>query len=122
MKLSAKIYKRIVVKIGSSLFYTEKGLDTSRLYDIVSEISNLIHSADKEIVIVSSGAIALGMERLELKARPKNLPFLQAAAAIGQNALMDDYSGVFKKFKLTCAQVLLTRADLDDRQRYLKPK
>ena len=122
MKLSEGNYKRIVIKIGSSLFYTKKGLDIFPLFEIVSHISSLIKLEGKEIIIVSSGAIALGMNLLDLKSRPQELPYLQAAAAIGQNALMDNYSRLFRKYKINCAQVLLTWDDFSDRKRYLNAK
>ncbi len=122
MKQLEKDYKRIVVKIGTSLFYTKKGLDMFPLFEIVSHINELIQIEGKGIVIVSSGAIALGMDIMNLKSRPKDLPSLQAAAAIGQNVLMDSYSNYFKKFKITCAQILLTWEDFNDRRRYLNAK
>ena len=122
MKQLGKNYKRIVVKIGSSLFYSGKNLDTLRLVGIVSAISELIRTEGREAIIVSSGAIALGMNSMKLKSRPKDLSFLQAAAAIGQGLLMDSYSEYFKKYGKTCAQVLLTRDDFDSRQRYLNAK
>lgn len=122
MKESVKNYKRIVVKIGSSLFCSEKaGLNTILFNNIASQIISLIN-AGKEVVVVSSGAIALGMRILGLKIRPKELSFLQASAAIGQNALMDNYSEAFKKGNLICAQVLLTWDDFDNRKRYLNAK
>lgn len=122
MKQSGKNYKRIVVKIGSSLFYEDKELNLLYLNHIVSGISSLLQLYAKEIIIVSSGAIALGMDLMKLKTRPKDLPSLQAIAAIGQNILMDNYSSYFKKFKITCAQVLLTQDDFNNRQRYLNAK
>lgn len=122
MKQLGKDYKRIVIKIGSSLFYTGKELDMLRLFAIVSTISELIKIEEKEVIIVSSGAIALGMNSMKLKSRPKGLSLLQAAAAIGQNILMDNYSEYFRKYGITCAQVLLTRDDFDNRQRYLNAK
>ncbi len=122
MKESQKNYKRIVVKIGSSLFSSEKGgLNTALFTSIAGEIISLINSGS-EVVVVSSGAIALGMRVLGLNSRPRALAYLQAAAAIGQNALMDNYSAAFKKNNLICAQVLLTWDDLDDRKRYLNAK
>jgi len=122
LKPLEKNYKRIVIKIGSSLFLRDKDLDMLRLFDIVSNISRLIKMEKKEVIIVSSGAIALGMDLLKLKNRPKELPFLQAAAAIGQNVLMDNYSKYFKKYGITCSQILLTWDDFDNRQRYLNAK
>lgn len=124
MKQSQKNYKRIVVKIGSSLFYSDSGkdLDILRSFEIISQISELIKVEGKEVVIVSSGAIALGMDLMKLTNRPKELSLLQATAAIGQNVLMDNYSKHFKKHGITCAQILLTWDDFDNRQRYLNAK
>ncbi len=122
MRQSEKNYKRIVIKIGSSLFYEGGTLNTTRFWDTVSNIGSLIKLTGKEVIIVSSGAIALGMSLMKLKTRPKELPMLQATAAIGQNALMDDYSKYFRKYGIICAQVLLTWDDFDNRQRYLNAK
>jgi glutamate 5-kinase len=111
-----------VVKIGSSLFYSEEGgLQLNYLSNILKQLGSLARSGG-EIIIVSSGAIALGMNILNLKSRPKELPLLQAAAAVGQNALMDSYSAFFKAQKIKCAQVLLTWDDFDNRSRYLSAK
>jgi len=111
-----------VIKIGSSLFYSSNGLlDLGIFGKIISGITGLVREG-KEIVVVSSGAIALGMSAMNLKSRPTDLPSLQAAAAIGQNLLMDAYGNYFKKFKITCAQVLLTWEDFNDRSRYLNAK
>lgn len=122
MKRSRKNYKRIVVKIGSSLFYKGKKLNELQLLDVVANIGELINRQGKEIILVSSGAIALGMEFMRMKARPKELSSLQAVAAIGQNILMDHYGNFFKNFGLTAAQLLLTRDDFNNRQRYLNTK
>ncbi len=122
MKQSAKNYKRIVVKIGSSLFYSAQNqLDFGVVEDLVAEISGLVKEKT-EVVVVSSGAIALGMSLLNLRSRPKELAYLQAAAAVGQNELMDIYRRLFKEKQLGCAQVLLTREDLNERSRYLNAK
>ncbi|HNQ51457.1 MAG TPA: glutamate 5-kinase [Candidatus Omnitrophota bacterium] len=119
MKPSGKNCKRIVVKIGSSLFYgADKRVDFVLLERLCSDIDFLFKSG-QEVVIVTSGAIALGMEALRLKTRPKELAALQAAAAIGQNDLMDVYRGIFRKKGLQCGQVLLTWDDFDNRTRYL---
>ena len=122
MRQSQSTYKRIVVKLGSSLFYSAKALDLSNFCGIVSEISGLIKKTDLEVVVVSSGAIALGMDLLKIESRPKGLPLLQAAAAVGQNALMDNYSRHFARSGINCAQVLLTWDDFSSRQRYLNAK
>lgn len=122
MKRSEKNYKRIVVKIGSSLLYCEKTkLDCS----LVSEISRQVSALAKqgaEVVLVSSGAIAMGMSLLGLESRPRELSYLQAAASLGQNELMDVYRGFFRKEGLNCAQLLLTWEDFNDRGRYLNAK
>ncbi len=89
MQQSGRNYKRIVIKVGSSI------LDAARFSHLAQEISSLMRAEEKEVVLVSSGAIALGMNIMNLKNRPKELGFLQAAAAIGQNALMDNYSEAF---------------------------
>jgi glutamate 5-kinase len=119
LRLSEKNCNRIVVKIGSSLFYgADKRVDFGLLDRLCSDIAFLFGSK-KEVVIVTSGAIALGMEALRLKTRPKDLATLQAAAAIGQNDLMDVYRGIFRKKGMQCGQVLLTWDDFANRTRYL---
>jgi len=108
---SQKNCKRIVVKIGSSLFASKSNnLDTALVNSIAKEISALIRQG-KEVVVVSSGAIALGMSILKLTNRPKQLKDLQAAAAIGQHELMHVYKLALKKYNLNCAQLLLTWDD-----------
>ena len=121
MKPSAKNYKRIVIKIGSSLFCTGNVLDFSFVQGIAQQIA-LLRQEGREILLVSSGAIALGMSLLKLAGRPKELSQLQAVAAIGQNELMNMYRGFFEKHDAHCAQVLLTWEDFDSRKRYLNAK
>lgn len=122
MKQSQKNYKRIVIKIGSSLFYSQQSTpDCGLLNEIAAQVSDLM-AEGKEIILVSSGAIALGMSILKLQSRPKELSYLQAAAAIGQHELMDNYRRFFKHKQVNCAQVLLTWEDFDDRSRYLNAK
>ena len=85
MKELAKNYKRIVVKIGSSLFSSkDEQLNYGNLNKIVNQVADLVNGG-KEVILVSSGAIALGMSILRLKERPKELYKLQVAAAVGQN-------------------------------------
>jgi len=88
---------------------------------MAADIRKLVDEGS-QVVIVSSGAIALGMSMLGLKTRPKQLSYLQAAAAIGQNELMNVYRDVFTEKGLNCAQVLLTWEDFADRKRYLNAK
>lgn len=126
MKQSGKNYKRIVIKIGSNLLFKRSGhsginLDFNVIDKIIRQVIQLVEGG-KEVVIVSSGAIALGMSLLKSVSRPRELSRLQAMAAIGQHELMDMYRQTFKKGKLNCAQVLLTNDDCDNRKRYLNAK
>ncbi|MFA6357041.1 MAG: glutamate 5-kinase [Candidatus Omnitrophota bacterium] len=118
---SRKNYKRIVIKIGSSIFAKGKNnLDTALISNIASQIYDLLKQ-NKEIILVSSGAIALGMSILKLNNRPKDLEHLQATAAIGQHELMHVYKIALKKYSLNCAQLLLTWDDFREK-RYLNAK
>lgn len=113
---------RIVIKVGSSLVTNEgRGLDHAALARWASQIARLI-AAGKEVVLVSSGAIAEGVQRLGWRARPKALHELQAAAAVGQMGLAQAYETVFRDHGLATAQILLTHADLADRTRYLNAR
>jgi glutamate 5-kinase len=114
---SRKDYKRIVIKVGSSLFASEKVIDA-----IIKEVSDLVKNEQKEIVIVSSGAIAYGMSILGLKSRPSEVSELQATAAIGQTELMNVYRRGLEKQGIKCAQVLLTWDDFNERARYLNAR
>jgi glutamate 5-kinase len=114
--------KRIVIKVGSSLITNEgKGLDHSVLARLAQEIAFLCQLG-KEVVLVSSGAIAEGMQRLGWLKRPFALPELQAAAAIGQMGLVQAYESEFRELGLLTAQVLLTHEDYADRTRYLNAR
>jgi len=99
-----------VVKIGASLFSSKNKLDMALTHDICRQVSGLVKQG-KEIVLVSSGAIALGMSILKLASRPAELARLQAAAAIGQHELMHVYKIALKKYGFNCAQLLLTWDD-----------
>jgi glutamate 5-kinase len=119
---SQKKYKRIVVKIGSSLFHSDSDrLDANLIRGFTSQIANLVKDG-REVIVVSSGAIALGMSILKLGKRPKELSVLQAAAAIGQHELMSAYCRFLKEESLNCAQLLLTWDDFSNRARYLNAK
>lgn len=120
--VSQKDYKRIVVKIGSSLLYKdESDVDCDFLKEFLRQVSGLAKDG-VEVVIVSSGAIAFGMATLKLKDRPKELSTLQAVAAVGQHELMQIYQRFFEERSLNCAQLLLTWDDFDNRKRYLNAK
>lgn len=122
MRQSERNYKRIVVKIGSSLFFSKDNVwDDSFVYDIARrQIPSLIEEG-KDLAVVSSGAIAFGMHALGLKERPRKIEDLQAVAAIGQSELMNAYRNLFGK-NYTGAQILLTWDDFVDRGRYLNAK
>ena len=114
--------KRIVVKVGSRLVTNEgKGLDHAALGRWAEQIAQLVEGG-RQVVLVSSGAIAEGLQRLGWSKRPKALHELQAAAAVGQMGLVQAYESVFRQHKLHAAQVLLTHEDLADRTRYLNAR
>ena len=111
--------KRIVIKVGTSVL-TSKGfaLDRAWLKDFAGQISLLLKQG-REIIVVSSGAIAAGMHLLGLKKRPRSLPEQQACAALGQSHLMHIYEIFFKENGFHSAQILLTWEDIRERRRYL---
>lgn len=113
--------RRVVVKIGSQILSSSTGIEEARLEGLVSELAAL-HDQGKEIVVVSSGAVAAGMARLGRRERPQSIPEKQALAAVGQIRLMALYERAFGKFSKNVAQVLLTHEDLANRQRYLNAK
>jgi glutamate 5-kinase len=114
--------RRIVVKVGSSLVTAEgRGLDHGALSRWAEQIAALT-AQGKEVVLVSSGAIAEGTARLGWKKRPKAVNELQAAAAVGQMGLVQAYESIFRSHGLHAAQVLLTHEDLADRTRYLNAR
>ncbi|MGY8848990.1 MAG: glutamate 5-kinase [Burkholderiales bacterium] len=111
--------ERVVIKIGSSLVTNQgKGLDIPRLSSIAKQIA-FLKNEGKRVILVSSGAIAEGMQRLNWSERPHELYKLQAAAAVGQMGLIQTYESCFQEHKLHTAQLLLTHEDLSDRKRYL---
>jgi glutamate 5-kinase len=114
--------KRFVVKVGSTLVTNHgAGLDASAIARWAAQVAKL-RQAGKEILLVSSGAIAEGMQRLGWTRRPSAMHELQAAAAVGQMGLAQVYESCFREHGLRTAQVLLTHADLTDRQRYLNAR
>jgi glutamate 5-kinase len=114
--------KRLVVKVGSSLVTNEgRGLDEAAIGQWCEQLAALVQDG-REVVMVSSGAIAEGMKRLGWAARPKAIHELQAAAAVGQMGLAQMYETKLRERGLRSAQVLLTHADLADRERYLNAR
>jgi glutamate 5-kinase len=122
MALLLKSARRLVVKVGSSLVTSQgQGLDKAAIARWAAQIAQL-RTRTKEVVLVSSGAIAEGMQRLGWTKRPHAMHELQAAAAVGQMGLVQVYETCFREHGLHTAQVLLTHADLADRQRYLNAR
>ena len=114
--------RRLVVKVGTSLVTNEgRGIDHAAVARWADEIASLKRDG-REVVLVSSGAIAEGMKRLGWATRPKAIHDLQAAAAVGQMGLVQAYEVAFSAFGLHTAQILLTHDDLADRRRYLNAR
>ena len=114
--------RRIVVKVGSSLVTNEgRGLDERAIGEWCRQMAELVRQG-KEVIMVSSGAIAEGMKRLGWAQRPQEVHELQAAAAVGQMGLAHMYETQLRRHGLGSAQVLLTHADLADRERYLNAR
>ena len=114
--------RRIVVKVGSSLVTNDgRGLDEVAIGEWCRQMSILVRSG-REVIMVSSGAIAEGMKRLGWSSRPHEIHELQAAAAVGQMGLAQMYETKLRENGLGSAQVLLTHADLADRERYLNAR
>ncbi|HKW92175.1 MAG TPA: glutamate 5-kinase [Methylomirabilota bacterium] len=114
--------RRVVVKVGSGLVTTVgEGPSGEAIARLAGDLAAIVHDR-REIALVSSGAIVTGVARLGLKARPRTIPEKQAAAAVGQSALMWEYEQAFKKHGIPVGQVLLTGQDISDRSRYLNAR
>lgn len=110
--------KRIVIKVGTSTLSHSTGkLNFQRIEKLVRELADLANQG-KEIILVTSGAVSAGMDRLGLKEKPKTIPEKQAAAAVGQGILLHTYEKIFGEYGQIVAQVLLTREDSVNRKRY----
>ncbi len=120
--MTAQPTKRIVVKVGSSLVTNNgDGLDRAAIEQWAEQVATLL-KAGHQLLMVSSGAIAEGMQRLAWRERPTAIHQLQAAAAVGQMGLVQMYESSFARFNLQSAQVLLTNADLDHPERRANAK
>ena len=109
---------RIVVKIGTStLAYPTYRLNIRLVEELCKTISDIMN-AGHEIVLVSSGAIAMGTGKMMLSSRPKDIPTKQAAAAVGQCELMYTYDKQFSEYNHTVGQILLTNSDVEDEERH----
>ncbi|MBO9340981.1 MAG: glutamate 5-kinase [Roseiflexus sp.] len=115
-------FRRIVVKVGTNVLTA--GTDKVHRPTIVSLVQQIaaVRNQGVEIVLVSSGAIAVGRERLHFPARRRDIPLKQMLAAVGQSRLMHLYEQIFELYGITVAQTLLTRGDLADRHRYLNAR
>jgi glutamate 5-kinase len=122
MKPSRRRHRRIVVKLGTNLLTGgSERLDMARIESLVAQLADLRHEGT-DVVVVSSGAVAAGRARLGAHRFPRDLPFRQVLAAIGQGQLMNAYDGLFAKRDIVTAQTLLTRRDLSDRLSYLNAR
>ncbi|TYT76325.1 glutamate 5-kinase [Desulfobotulus mexicanus] len=113
--------RRVVVKVGSNVLTASRGLNVEVLRSISQQIHGLMQGG-REVILVSSGAMAAGMRRLELTSRPVEIPKRQATAAVGQAGLIMEYEQVFETFGKSVAQVLLTQEDLSNRRRFLNAR
>ncbi len=121
-RLQVSAGKRWVIKVGSSLVTQNgRGLNMDTISNLASQLATLVTSG-KEVILVSSGAIAEGMNRLGWQKRPRAVYKLQAAAAVGQMGLIQAYESCLQQHNLHSAQVLLTHEDLQDRKRYLNAR
>src|ERR1051325_9559613 len=111
--------RRVVVKLGSNLFFNDAVVSAlGRMFSFIEDIA-AARLAGRQPIVVSSGAVALGADALKIKSSNASLAQKQALAAIGQSRLMNLYEQGFAKYGLTAAQVLLTEEDFSSRQRYL---
>ncbi len=111
--------QKIVVKVGTSTLTHKNGkLNLEQIEKLVRQLSDL-RNQGKDVVLVSSGAIGAGMGKLNLEERPKTIPEKQAVAAVGQGILLHIYEKIFSEYGQATAQLLLTKADLEHRQRFL---
>ena len=114
--------KTLVIKVGTSTLTRGGGPpDTAYIADLAAQVAAQ-QAAGRRVVLVSSGAIRAGMDRLKLAGRPRSIPQKQAAAAIGQGLLMHTYAEAFAAHDIPVAQILLTREDLRERTRYLNAR
>lgn len=114
--------ERLVVKVGTSSLTHDTGkLNLHQLEKIIRELADL-RNQGKQVILVTSGAVGAGIGKLGLTGKPKTIPEKQAAAAVGQGVLMHMYEKIFAEYGQVVGQVLLTREDLADRQRYLNAR
>lgn len=116
------VFKRIVVKVGTRLVTgDEQHLNLKDIAGVVDQIARL-HRRGLQVIVVSSGAITAGRQRLKLKGRPRGVPYRQVLAAVGQSRLMNTYEYLFDRYDITIAQALLTKTELSNRAGYLNAR
>jgi glutamate 5-kinase len=120
-KLSFARAKRVVVKIGSNVLTENNGLNLSVIRSITRQIARLIENG-REVILVSSGAMASGVKKIGLSKRPEEIPKRQAVSAVGQASLIREYEKAFSRYHKKVAQILLTSEDLSNRKRYLNAR
>ena len=108
---------RIVIKIGTSTLAYETGLLNIRRVEELCRVMSDLKNAGNEIILISSGAVGMGVGKLGLKSRPTDIPTKQAAAAVGQCELMYTYDKLFGEYNHTVAQILLTGEDIENKNR-----
>lgn len=113
--------RRIIIKLGSAVLTREDGLDLVAIHRLSDQIADLC-GAGKEVILVSSGAVAAGSKRIKLPQRPQSIPQKQAAAAVGQSLLMQAWEEGFRKHGKHVSQILLTAQDLSKHDRYLNAR
>ncbi len=113
--------KRVVVKLGSNVITAKNSLNLDVINSISSQISQLMDQG-VEVILVSSGAMAAGLRKMGMNARPDEIPLRQAISSVGQSGLMNAYEKAFSKYGKKVAQILLTGEDLNNRVRYLNAR
>ena len=113
--------RRVVVKVGSNVLTEDQGLNLKAIRSISRQICRLIDGG-LEVILVSSGAMALGVKKVGLDKRPDEIPKRQAVAAVGQAGLIMEYEKAFARDHKQVAQILLTGDDLNNRKRYLNAR
>ena len=114
-------YSRIVIKVGSAIITNNYDIDKDKINEIAQDVSYL-HKQNKEVLIVSSGAVACGMKVLNIKKKPDSIPIKQALASIGQPYLISIYEKAFAQFSTNISQVLISIEDILSRKRFLNAK
>ncbi|MFZ3063634.1 MAG: glutamate 5-kinase [Actinomycetota bacterium] len=111
--------QRIVIKVGTNVITTQSGrLDPEQMKNLVSQMASLAKQG-RQLLLVTSGAIAAGLERLGIEERPNAIPALQAAASVGQGLLLQQYTSLFDEYDIRIGQVLLTQFDITHRESYV---